>query len=93
MLLRGNLEEGFALYESRFDAFAPTAIGTRELRDALGNVVRWRGEAGKLIKTIGAQMAILMATVWTVNLAASALKLGSAGLSTIITAAARNNFV
>ncbi len=48
-----------------------------------------RGEAGKLIKTIGAQMAILMATVWTVNLAASALKLGSAGLSTIITAAAQ----
>ena len=48
-----------------------------------------RGEAGKLIKTIGAQMALLMATVWTVNLAASALKLGSAGLSTIITAAAQ----
>jgi GTPase len=48
-----------------------------------------RGEAGKLIGTIGAQMALLMATVWTVNLAASALKLGSAGLSTMITAAAQ----
>ncbi len=48
-----------------------------------------RGEAGQLIRTIGAQMALLMATVWTVNLAASALKLGSVGLSTLITAAAQ----
>lgn len=46
-----------------------------------------RGEAGQLIKTIGAQMALLMAAVWTVNLTASALKLGSAGLSTLLTAA------
>ncbi len=48
-----------------------------------------RGEAGQLIRTIGAQMALLMAAVWTVNLAASALKLGSAGLSTVLTAAAQ----
>ncbi|MEW8291718.1 MAG: GTP-binding protein [Candidatus Thiodiazotropha endolucinida] len=48
-----------------------------------------RGEAGELIKTIGAQMALLMATVWTVNVAASALKAGSAGLSTLVTAAAQ----
>ncbi|MEW8648917.1 MAG: GTP-binding protein [Candidatus Thiodiazotropha sp.] len=48
-----------------------------------------RGEAGELIRTIGAQMALLMATVWTVNLAASALKAGSAGLSTLVTAAAQ----
>jgi small GTP-binding protein len=48
-----------------------------------------RGEAGELIRTIGAQMALLMAAVWTVNLAASALKLGSAGLSTLVTAAAQ----
>jgi GTPase len=48
-----------------------------------------RGEAGQLIRTIGAQMALLMATVWTVNLAASALKLSSAGLSTLVTAAAQ----
>ncbi|MCU7855961.1 MAG: DUF697 domain-containing protein, partial [Candidatus Thiodiazotropha sp. (ex Lucinoma borealis)] len=48
-----------------------------------------RGEAGELIKTIGAQMALLMATVWTVNIAASALKAGSAGLSTLVTAAAQ----
>ena len=48
-----------------------------------------RGEAGELIRTIGAQMALLMAAVWTMNLAASALKLGSAGLSTLVTAAAQ----
>jgi small GTP-binding protein len=48
-----------------------------------------RGEAGELIKTIGAQMALLMATVWTVNVAASALKASSAGLSTLVTAAAQ----
>lgn len=48
-----------------------------------------RGEAGQLIRTIGAQMALLMTAVWTVNLAASALKLGSAGLSTVLTAAAQ----
>ena len=48
-----------------------------------------RGEAGELIRTIGAQMALLMVTVWTVNLAASALKLSSGGLSTLVTAAAQ----
>ncbi|MCU7937611.1 MAG: GTP-binding protein [Candidatus Thiodiazotropha sp. (ex Dulcina madagascariensis)] len=48
-----------------------------------------RGEAGQLIKTIGAQMALLMATVWTVNVASSALKAGSAGLSTVVTAVAQ----
>ncbi|MCU7845952.1 MAG: GTP-binding protein [Candidatus Thiodiazotropha sp. (ex Monitilora ramsayi)] len=48
-----------------------------------------RGEASQLIKTIGAQMALLMAAVWTVNITASALKLSSAGLSTLLTAAAQ----
>lgn len=48
-----------------------------------------RGEAGKLIRTIGSQMALLMATVWSVNIAASALKVSSAGLSTLVTAAAQ----
>ncbi|MES9864320.1 MAG: DUF697 domain-containing protein [Candidatus Thiodiazotropha sp. LLP2] len=48
-----------------------------------------RGEAGQLIKTIGSQMALLMATVWSVNIAASALKASSAGLSTLVTAAAQ----
>ncbi|MEJ2592668.1 MAG: GTP-binding protein [Candidatus Thiodiazotropha sp.] len=50
-----------------------------------------RGEAGSLIRTIGAQMALLMAAVWTVNVTASALKLGSAGLSTLLTAAAQGS--
>lgn len=50
-----------------------------------------RGEAGALIRTIGAQMALLMTAVWTLNLAASALKLGSAGLSTVLTAAAQGS--
>jgi len=48
-----------------------------------------RGEASELIRTIGMQMAALMATIWTVNVAASALKAASAGLSTVVTAAAQ----
>ncbi len=48
-----------------------------------------RGEASELIRTIGMQMATLMATIWTVNIAASALKATSAGLSTLVTAAAQ----
>ncbi|MEJ2619223.1 MAG: GTP-binding protein [Candidatus Thiodiazotropha sp.] len=48
-----------------------------------------RGEAGQLIKTIGSQMVLLMATVWSVHIAASALKASSAGLSTVVTAAAQ----
>ncbi len=48
-----------------------------------------RGEASELIRTIGMQMAALMATIWSVNIAASALKATSAGLSTLVTAAAQ----
>jgi len=48
-----------------------------------------RDEAGQLVKTIGAQMALLIATVWGVNLISSALKAGSAGLSTLLTASAQ----
>lgn len=44
-----------------------------------------RAEAGSLIKTIGAQMLLLMGTVWAVHLIASALKLGTGGLSAIVT--------
>ncbi len=40
-----------------------------------------RSEAGGLIKTIGAQMVLLMGTVWAVHLVSSALKLGTGGLS------------
>jgi small GTP-binding protein len=48
-----------------------------------------RAEAGKLTKTIGAQMLLLMGTVWAVHLIASALKLGTGGLSAIVTGGAQ----
>ncbi len=46
-----------------------------------------RAEAGALVRTIGAQMALVMGTVWAVNFVSAALKAGSGGLSTLITAA------
>ncbi len=48
-----------------------------------------RHEAGNLVTTIGAQMLLLMSTVWLVNFASSALKLGSAGISTVVTGSAQ----
>jgi small GTP-binding protein len=48
-----------------------------------------RNEAGSLVKTIAAQMLLLMGTVWAVHLAASALKLGTGGLSAIVTGSAQ----
>lgn len=48
-----------------------------------------RTEAGGLVKTIGAQMLLLMGTVWAVHLAASALKLGTGGLSAVVTGGAQ----
>jgi small GTP-binding protein len=48
-----------------------------------------RSEAGGLVKTIGAQMLVLMGTVWAVNLVSSALKLGTGGLSAIVTGGAQ----
>lgn len=44
-----------------------------------------RGEAKELVMVIGAQMALLMGTVWLVNLLSSALKLGTGGLSAVLT--------
>ena len=46
-------------------------------------------EAGTLVKTIATQMALLMGTVWGVNLLSSALKLGTGGLSTLVTGTAQ----
>lgn len=46
-----------------------------------------RAEAGSLIRTILAQMAVLMGTVWTIHVFSSALKVGTLGLSTAVTAA------
>ena len=48
-----------------------------------------RNEAGGLVKTIGTQMLLLMGTVWAVHLVASALKLGTAGLSAMVTGGAQ----
>jgi small GTP-binding protein len=48
-----------------------------------------RSEAGNLIKTIGAQMLLLMGTVWAVHLVSSALKLGTGGLSAVVTGGAQ----
>lgn len=48
-----------------------------------------RTEAGGLVKTIGAQMLVLMGTVWAVHLIASALKLGTGGLSAVVTGGAQ----
>ncbi len=45
-----------------------------------------RHEAGHLVATIAAQLTLLMGTVWGVNFISSALKGGSLGLSTILTA-------
>jgi hypothetical protein len=46
-------------------------------------------EAGKLVKVIMAQLAVLMGTVWAVHFVSSALKVGTAGLSTLVTAGAQ----
>lgn len=48
-----------------------------------------RREAGSLVGVIGAEAAAIMATVWAIHLGSAALKLGTAGLSTIATAAAQ----
>lgn len=44
-------------------------------------------EAGELIQTISAQLIVLLGTTWAINLASSALKITTVGLSTIVTAA------
>lgn len=46
-------------------------------------------DAGRLIATIGAQVTLVMGTVWAVHFVSSALKGGTAGLSTLITGAAQ----
>ena len=48
-----------------------------------------RSEAGGLVKTIGAQMLLLMGTVWAVHFIAAALKLGTGGLSALVTGSAQ----
>jgi len=48
-----------------------------------------KSEAGKLIKNIAAQMLALYGSVWAINVASSALKATSFGLSTVATGAAQ----
>ena len=48
-----------------------------------------RQEAGSIVKVIVAESAALMGTVWALHLVSSALKVGSLGLSTILTAGAQ----
>jgi len=48
-----------------------------------------RREAGSLVSVIAAEAAALMGTVWTLHFVSSALKVGTAGLSTIVTAGAQ----
>ncbi len=48
-----------------------------------------RREAGSLVKVIVAESAALMGTVWALHFVSSALKVGTLGLSTILTAGAQ----
>ncbi|MFK8016234.1 MAG: DUF697 domain-containing protein [Gammaproteobacteria bacterium] len=46
-------------------------------------------EAGAIVKVVIGQAAALMGTVWAVHLVSSALKVGTGGLSTLVTASAQ----
>jgi small GTP-binding protein len=46
-------------------------------------------EAGSLVKVIMAESAALMGTIWALHFVSSALKVGTAGLSTLVTAGAQ----
>jgi hypothetical protein len=48
-------------------------------------------EAGSIIKVIVAESAALMGTVWALHFVSSALKVGTIGLSTILTAGAQGS--
>ena len=48
-----------------------------------------RREAGSLVRVIVAEAAALMGTVWALNFVSTALKVGTAGLSTVVTAGAQ----
>ena len=46
-----------------------------------------KSEAGDLLKTISGQMIVLIGTTWAVHLISTVLKLGTGGISTLLTAA------
>jgi Tfp pilus assembly protein PilF len=45
LLMQGNYDEGFELYESRFEAFQGTFPRSSELEEKIASRPRWRGEA------------------------------------------------
>jgi small GTP-binding protein len=55
----------------------------------LYNLPLTRNEAGQLVRTVLVQLATLMGTVWAVHFVATALKLGTGGVSTAVTAGAQ----
>lgn len=55
----------------------------------LYNLPLTKKEAGELITTIAAQMLLLVGTIWGIYAVSSALKLGTGGLSTLLTASAQ----
>lgn len=48
-----------------------------------------RNEAGSIVRVIAGEAAALMGTVWALNFVSSALKVGTLGLSTVLTAGAQ----
>lgn len=48
-----------------------------------------KSEAGDLIKTVAAQMALLAGSAWVIHFLSSALKLGTGGLSALVTGGAQ----
>lgn len=50
-----------------------------------------RKEAGSIVRVIAVESAALMGTVWALNFVSSALKVGTIGLSTILTAGAQGS--
>jgi len=48
-----------------------------------------RAEAGSLVTVIATQMTVLMGTVWVAHFVSAALKAGTGGLSTVLTAGAQ----
>jgi uncharacterized protein (DUF697 family) len=55
----------------------------------LYNLPLTRSEAGSLVRVIVTQMAALMGTVWATHFVSSALKLGTGGMSIMLTAGAQ----
>lgn len=55
----------------------------------LYNLPLTRNEAGQLVRTVLTQLLTLMGTIWAVHFVSAALKLGTGGISTLVTAGAQ----